>query len=71
MQGLWKKLLWFIAIVVLSVFYAWAYSTLASIFMTTVPQNYQWVLALAIPLMREITVTLKACSKAVGGALSH
>lgn len=72
LKGIWKKLMWFLTINVISVFFTWAYTTLGSI-MSTVPQNYQWVLALAAPLMREFSVwvMLKACSKAIGGALLH
>ena len=72
MQGLWSKLLWFVAISVLNVVYVWVYSALAS-GLTTISQEYQWILAIAIPLMREISVwtSVNACSKTAGGAVPH
>ena len=48
------------------------YNTVGSI-MSRISPNYQWIIALATPLMREISVwaMLKACSKAGGGAVPH
>ena len=41
--------------------------------MSSISPNYQWIIALATPLMREISVwaMLKACSKAGGAAVPH
>ena len=41
--------------------------------MSNISKNYQWILALATPLLREINIwaMVRACSKATGGAVPH
>ena len=70
--GFWKRYLWFLganSFIILSV---WIYAALAAA-MSTVPQEYQWLLATASPLVRKVSVwaCVKLGYKASGGAPPH
>ena len=57
--------MWYLAIILVGLLTVWTYGLLATMF-STVPQEYQWILATLSPLVREVSVWahLKACFKA-------
>ena len=71
-QGFWKKYLWFIALSYHDIFNVKAYDLLAQS-MSSVPKEYQWILAVLSPLLREygILIVTKISSMASSGVAPH
>ena len=70
--GFWKRYLWFLGVNYFIISSVVTYAALAAA-MSTVPQEYQWLLATASPLVRKVYVwvSVKLGYKASGGASPH
>ena len=64
----WARYLWVLVINGLVILFVWIYKSLATQMINIKPE-YQWILALLVPLLREVSIwtLLKAVSKAAVG----
>ena len=71
-EGFWKKYLWFLAISYHGIFNVITYDFLAST-MSSISREYQWIVALLSPLVREygVWIETKMSSKASSGLPPH
>ena len=70
--GFWRRYLWFVGLYINLIFVMFCYVSFVLV-MSSIPQKYQWILALISPLMRQIFLWVieKLASKASGEALPH